>query len=97
METNAAIIILAPVFLPVVQAMGVELYILASSWLSTWLLALLPASGRQSVCCRKRSPDDLGQDLQGHCDDYWRYDFGLMLFAYLEPIVMFLLRFVYGG
>lgn len=41
METNAAIIILAPVFLPVVQAMGVEPYISASSWLSTWLLALL--------------------------------------------------------
>lgn len=78
--------------------MGVEPYISGIIMVTTcyWFYYSQPL-GRQPVCCRKRSPDDLGQDLQGHCDDYWRYDFGLMLFAYLEPIVMFLLRFVYGG
>ena len=97
METNAAIIILAPIFLPVVQAMGVDPVHFGIVMVINLAIGFItPPLGVNLFVAANVAQTTLGKICRGIVPIIGVMILDLMLFTYLEPIVMFLPRLVYG-
>ena len=97
METNAAIIILAPIFLPVVQAMGVDPVNFGIVMVINLAIGFItPPLGVNLFVAANVAQTTLGKICRGIVPIIGVMILDLMLFTYLEPIVMFLPRLVYG-
>ncbi len=97
METNAAIIILAPIFLPVVQAMGVDpVHFGVVMVINLAIGFITPPLGVNLFVATNVAQTTLGKICKGIVPIIGVMVLDLMLFTYLEPIVMFLPRLVYG-
>lgn len=97
METNAAIIILAPIFLPVVQAMGVDPVHFGIVMVINLAIGFItPPLGVNLFVAANVAQTTLGKICRGIVPIIGVMILDLMLFTYLEPIVMFLPHLVYG-
>lgn len=98
METNAAIIILAPIFLPIVQSMGVDpVHFGVIMVINLAIGFVTPPLGVNLFVATNVANTKLGVICKGIMPIIGVMIIDLLLFTYLEPLVMFLPHMVYGG